>query len=194
MEKRNKVIWTCGPNGGAMVKCLTIKQLKSALTASLSGKWIQYAAWMILIIRNNHSHLQYLWWMVRSSYHWSNHQRGRGKINQIPKDLHLPIYLPVQPLCPTSCPEVCLWWDDLSIFFMEKEKHVDLWEEAWAFRRFYTSFYYSGDLLGELTGRGRGFKRPRLTLYISPPTWSGQEPRHREGWALLWLIDVPNKE
>lgn len=109
-------------------------------------------------------------------------------------DLHLPIYLPVQPLCPTSCPEVCLWWDDLSIFFMEKEKHVDLWEEAWAFRRFYTSFYYSGDLLAELTGRGRGFKRPRLTLYISPPTWSGQEPRHREGWALLWLIDVPNKE
>lgn len=59
--------------------------------------------------------------MVRSSDHWSNHQRGRGKINQIPVLTIREIYI-----CPdvflTSCSEVCLWWDDLSISFMEKEK------------------------------------------------------------------------
>lgn len=44
-------------SGGATVKCLTIKQLNSSLPVSLSGKWIQDAAWTIFIIGNEHGHL-----------------------------------------------------------------------------------------------------------------------------------------
>lgn len=44
------------PNGGAMVKCLAIKQFNSVLTVSLSEVLIQYAAWMIIIIRNGLEH------------------------------------------------------------------------------------------------------------------------------------------
>lgn len=49
-----------GPNGGAMVKCVAIKQFNSVLPVSWSGELIQYAACMILIIRNRRGHLQYL--------------------------------------------------------------------------------------------------------------------------------------
>lgn len=48
----NEVIWTRGPNGGAAVKHLTIKQLNCGAAVSLSGKLIQRAVRMIPFIRN----------------------------------------------------------------------------------------------------------------------------------------------
>lgn len=55
-KERNEVIWTCGPNGGAAVKHLTIKQLNCAAAVSLSGKLIQRAVRMIPFIRDEKSH------------------------------------------------------------------------------------------------------------------------------------------
>lgn len=46
-KERNQVIWTGGPNGGAAVKHLTIKQVNCGAAVSLSGKWIQWAVPMI---------------------------------------------------------------------------------------------------------------------------------------------------
>lgn len=55
-KERNEVIWTCGPNGGAAVKHLTIKQLNCAAAVSLSRKLIQRAVRMIPFIRDEKSH------------------------------------------------------------------------------------------------------------------------------------------
>ncbi len=43
-KKEQGYLDNCGPNGGAMVKCLAIKQFNSVLPVSLSGELIQYAA------------------------------------------------------------------------------------------------------------------------------------------------------
>lgn len=132
--------------------------------------------------------------MVRSSDHWSNHQRGRGKINQIPVLTIREIYI-----CPdvflTSCSEVCLWWDDLSISFMEKEKTRRPLGGSMSLPPSFHFILLFWRFASRVDRQREGFQKAAADLiYISPPTWSGQEPRHREGRALLGLIDVPNKE
>lgn len=165
MERRSKVIWTCGPSGGATVKHLTIKQLNCALPASLSGKLIQCAAWMILSIRGEekkphgqpeclHSNKATL----RSHRRWSNHQRenkpnARTGNKKCP---YLPIYH-VQLLCP--CRALTLVSDGATFpFCYRRRKHVDLWDQAFLFS--YTSCYYSCDLNSRV--QAKRFKRPQL--------------------------------
>lgn len=129
MERRSKVIWTCGPSGGATVKHLTIKQLNCALPASLSGKLIQCVAWMILSIRGEkkkpHGQPECLYSnkaTLRSHRRWSNHQReNKPNARTGNKKCHyLPIYH-VQLLCPMSRSDVSLRRCDLFVFVIGEE-------------------------------------------------------------------------
>lgn len=163
MERRSKVIWTCGPSGGATVKHLTIKQLNCALPASLSGKLIQRIAWMILSIRGEekkphgqseclHSNKATL----RSHRRWSNHQR-ENKPNARTGNKKMSLFAHISCSVIVQCRALTLVSDGATFpFCYRRRKHVDLWDQAFLFS--YTSCYYSCDL----NSPAKRFKRPQL--------------------------------
>lgn len=170
MERRSKVIWTCGPSGGTTVKHLTIKQLNCALPASLSGKLIQCVAWMILSIRGEGKKSPTVSQSVyiptkRHSALIAADQTIRGKLNQMPGPAIKNV-----PICPYIMLSYCVQCRALTLisggatfpFCYRRRKRVDLWDQAFLFS--YSSCYYSCDL----NSQAKRFKRPQLMWHKRP--------------------------
>lgn len=101
------------------------------------------------------------------------------KKTQIPvlmiKNIYVRSYLPVQPLCPTSRSEVCLWWGDLYVLWKNKTGRPLGWSMSFLpFLRF-VLFFWRVDRRGRGRGWGwGGFQKATADLkYITgSPMWS----------------------